>query len=119
MTDPDPSCAVRGDADPAELLDIRRAASRIGCHPETVRRWVWSGRLAARRDGRRLLVARADVDALAAARGRTPDSLAAWSRRAISALQSAGAGGSGASAADLVIGDRAHRSASMPDDAGR
>ncbi|MHB8458577.1 MAG: helix-turn-helix domain-containing protein [Candidatus Limnocylindrales bacterium] len=47
-----------------ELLEVRRAAAPVGRHPETVRRWVWSGRLAARCSGHRLLVARADIEAL-------------------------------------------------------
>ncbi len=41
--------------DAEDLLDVRRAAALAGRHPETVRRWVWSGRLAARRQGNRLL----------------------------------------------------------------
>lgn len=110
--------SVPDELDRGELLDIRRAASVIGCHPETVRRWVWSGRLAARRDGRRLLFARADVDALAEVRGGAPASLASWSRRALSTMRSASPDGSGASAAELVLEDRDRRSASNADDAG-
>ena len=90
------------------MLDVRRAAALAGRHPETVRRWVWSGRIGARREGGRLLVARGDVEALAGA-GRTL-SLAAWAEQARNARKGAGADGSRATAADLVIEDRAGRS---------
>ncbi len=46
------------------MLTILEASVIAGCAPETVRRWVRSGRLEARRDGPRLLVERADVEAL-------------------------------------------------------
>jgi excisionase family DNA binding protein len=91
-----------------QFVDVRHAAALAGRHPETVRRWVWSGRLAARRQGNRLLVARADVEALAAAGGAQTTSLAAWAERARAART--GTGGSGRSAADLVIEDRRRRS---------
>jgi len=93
-----------------ELIDVRQAANRVGRHPETVRRWIWSGRLAAKRDGRRLLVAQKDVDALVGVRGGASDGLAAWAERALAVLRSTDARGRGASAADLVLGDRAARS---------
>lgn len=101
------------------MLDVRRAAALVGRHPETVRRWVWSGRLPARRQGNRLLIARADVEALAASAGRPVTTLAAWANRARAARKAAGANGSGRSAADLVIEDRAHRSRPARARAGR
>lgn len=104
-----------GDA--AEMLDVRRAAALVGRHPETVRRWVWSGRLPARRQNNRLVMARADVEALAAAEGRSVVSLAAWTDRARAAR--AGAIGSGRSAAELVVEDRASRSRPLDARAGR
>jgi hypothetical protein len=42
----------------ADMIDVRCAAALVRRHPETVRRWVWSGRLAAQRQGNRLLMAR-------------------------------------------------------------
>jgi excisionase family DNA binding protein len=90
-----------------DLIDVRGAAALVGRHPETIRRWVWSGRLAARREGRRLFIARADLDALAPSQGKTLASLAAWADRARSAREDAGRRGSGSSAAELVIEDRA------------
>jgi excisionase family DNA binding protein len=96
----------------SDLVDVRRAAALAGCHPETVRRWVWSGRLAARRRGNRLLVARDDVEALAEDKTRTVISLATWAERARAATQDDGESPRRRSAADLVIEDRAHRSRS-------
>jgi len=46
------------------LIDVRHAAVLVGRHPETIRRWVWSGRLAAQRRGRRLLVERSEVQSV-------------------------------------------------------
>jgi excisionase family DNA binding protein len=102
-----------------DTIDVRGAAALVGRHPETIRRWVWSGRLAARRQGNRLLMARADVEALAASEGRALTSLAAWANRARAARESAGAKGSGSSAAELVIEDRAQRSRPAEARAGR
>src|SRR2546427_8667232 len=93
-----------------ELVDVRQAAALSGRHPETVRRWVWSGRLAARRRGNRLLLARDDVEALAGDKARTVISLATWAERACAATQHDGESPRRRSAADLVIEDRAHRS---------
>jgi hypothetical protein len=95
-----------------DLLDVRGAATVAGRHPETVRRWVWSGRLAARRRGNRLMVARADVEALAGVQAKTAPTLAEWSERARALSQSAAPGGRRRSAADLVTEDRTRRSQS-------
>lgn len=101
------------------MIDVRGAAAIVRRHPETVRRWVWSGRLAAQRQGNRLLMARADVEAIAAGEGRALTSLAAWVDRARAAREAAGAEVSGSSAAELVIEDRAQRSRSAEARAGR
>ena len=94
----------------AEMLDVRTAASVLRRNPETVRRWIWSGRLAARREGNRLLIARRDVEALADS-SRDALSLAAWAKRARASREPEGRGGKRSSAADLVLEDRARRSA--------
>jgi hypothetical protein len=91
-----------------EMIDVRRAALLAGRHPETVRRWVWSGRLAARRQGNRLLVARGDVEALAGA-GRAVSGLAEWAARA-QAARPGRADRRVRSAAELVLEDRRQRS---------
>ncbi|MGH2714717.1 MAG: helix-turn-helix domain-containing protein [Thermoleophilaceae bacterium] len=93
---------------PDDTVDVRRAAALVGRHPETIRRWVWSGRLAARREGNRLLVSRADVVA-AASQGLPVVGLGEWADRARGAREASGSGRSGRGAADLVLEDRAHR----------
>jgi excisionase family DNA binding protein len=89
---------------PDEMLDVRRAAALTGRHPETIRRWIWSGRIVARREGNRLLVARDDVEALAASRNAPPVALATWAERARRAHRDAD--GSRSSAAEFMIQDR-------------
>lgn len=101
-----------------DMLDVRRAAALLGRHPETVRRWVWSGRLAASRQGNRLLMTRADVEAMATQRGAAIG-LAEWADRARAQRDVEGANGSGRSAAELVIEDRAYRSRELDGLAGR
>lgn len=107
-----------GRPEPSEdLIDVRRAAAILRRHPETVRRWVWSGRLVACRQGGRLLLARTDVEALAQDR-EPPLTLAEWAAQAGAAR--AGLGGiAGASAAELVLEDRARRAQPVSDRAGR
>ncbi len=99
-----------------EQLDIAAAASVAGRWAETVRRWVWSGRLRAHKRGNKLLIARSDLDRLLSARGisRTM-SLADW----VAAIESSGLkeGRSGASAADLVLEERRRRSLGRTADA--
>lgn len=102
-----------------DFVDVRRAAALAGRHPETVRRWVWSGRLQARRRGNRLFVASDDVEALAGDKARTVISLATWAERARAAAQHEGESPRRRSAADLVIEDRMHRSRPTSSRAGR
>lgn len=102
-----------------DLLNVRSAAALAGRHPETVRRWVWSGRLPALRRGNRLLVSRGDVEALAAERAQPVLSLATWADRARVALEQATFDGPARSAADLVIEDRRQRSDPAGTRAGR
>lgn len=100
--------------DGVEMLDVREAARLARRTPETVRRWVWSGRLSARREGNRLLVPRRDVESLVRGESSAPRlSLADWSD-AVQAQRGAGVLGKfarKASAADLVLDDRAARDA--------
>ena len=95
------------------MLDVRETAALAARTPETVRRWIWAGRLTASRNGNKLLVARRDVDALI--RGDVPRQLdlAGWAA-AVAQQRSSGALGdpaTGRSAADLVLDDRAGRQA--------
>ncbi len=48
-----------------------KAADYVGRTPETVRRWVWSGRVSALWRGNRLLIARAELDAAVSRRDQT------------------------------------------------
>ncbi|MBA2303061.1 MAG: helix-turn-helix domain-containing protein [Acidobacteria bacterium] len=90
------------------MIDVRRAATLVGRHPETIRRWVWSGRLVGLRHGRRLLVAQADVESLARQKS-VAASLGEWAELARS-MRPLPAARSSRSAADLVISDRRVRS---------
>jgi hypothetical protein len=108
----------RGNDNEKELIDVRRAAVLVSRHPETIRRWVWSGRLAASRRNNRLLVRRGEVEAVA--RQDAPaSSLRAWAESAHAARTRLRKPGSAASAADLVIEDRKRRSAADRSRAGR
>ena len=95
------------------MLDVREAARLADRTPETVRRWIWAGRLTAQRHGNRLLVTRRDVEALV--HGEPPAStltLGDWARL-VDEHRRSGALGSlergGGSAADLVLEDRSSR----------
>jgi len=103
------------------LLDVREAAALAGRAPETIRRWVWSGRLPAQRRGRKLLVARRDVLHLAMGDAARAVSLADWRKLALRHLRATrGLPGAKTSAADLVRADRRVReSMDLGDDARR
>jgi excisionase family DNA binding protein len=91
------------------MIDVNAAAALASRTPETVRRWVWSGRLPAQRDGRRILVARDAV--LRIAGGEMADdrglTLAEWAAE-LQADDSRSA--QAQTASDLVLADRAERS---------
>ena len=93
------------------MLDVREAAERAGRTPETVRRWIWTGRLVARRHGNRLLIRRRDLEELLQGTPQGGLTLAGWARL-VDAQRASGALGVGAreaSAAQLVLDDRAAR----------
>ncbi|OGK97677.1 MAG: hypothetical protein A3D33_12830 [Candidatus Rokubacteria bacterium RIFCSPHIGHO2_02_FULL_73_26] len=46
------------------MLTVPDAARRVGCNPETVRRWIRSGRLRSRRVGTQHLIDPSDLLAL-------------------------------------------------------
>jgi len=103
------SVSIRSDQG-RDVLDVREAAALLGRHPETIRRWIWSGRLTAARRGNRLVVQRADLEAIAGVAQGKP-TLNEWMDRAGAFRESAiEAHGSRESAADLVIEDRLTRS---------
>jgi hypothetical protein len=88
-------------------LDVKAAALLAGRTPETIRRWVWSGRLRARKQRNRLVMARRDVEALAKGGERRQLSLAEWAKLAEAAMRARP--GPHESAADLVIEERRRR----------
>lgn len=50
--------------DEERLLTVRDIARRVGRSEETVRRWIWSGKLPARKLGNQLFVSEKDVASL-------------------------------------------------------
>jgi excisionase family DNA binding protein len=54
------------------MLTVPEAAKRVGKDPETVRRWIRSGRLRSQRVGTQHLIEEADLDALTAAKDSLP-----------------------------------------------
>lgn len=95
------------EPDPPGMLTVRDAADEVGRTPETIRRWVWTGRLPASKRGNRLTVARDDLERVA---GRAPRSdLAAWADL-VAAQRARGQQAQRRSAADLVLADRRSRS---------
>ena len=91
----------------ADELDVIAAASVAGRSAETVRRWVWSGRLRAHKRGNKLLIDRSDLERLIKSSGKSL-TLAEWLEPLEqSALKS---GATAQSAADLVLTDRRARS---------
>ena len=95
------------------MLDVREAAQLAERTPETVRRWIWAGRLTARRHGNRLLVTRRDVEALVHGEPSASSlTLADWARLVAEHRRSGALGRTergGGSAADLVLDDRRSR----------
>ena len=90
----------------ADMVDVQEAASIARRDPETVRRWVRSGRLPAQRRGNRLLVSRMAVEELVGAGASRPRmSLAEWQSH-VAAAQAVGDAASSSTAADLVLDDR-------------
>ena len=92
--------------DGVEMVDVREAAELSRRTPETIRRWVWSGRLEAVKNGNKLFVRRADVtaDTMGAEPKGPTSTLADWARSLPGR-----AGASSRSASDLVLEDRESR----------
>lgn len=66
------------------MLTVPQAARRVGKDPETIRRWIRSGRLRSERVGTQHLIDEADLDALTAPSGSVPippDLRKTWSGR--------------------------------------
>jgi hypothetical protein len=94
--------------DGVEMLDVREASRLVDRTPETVRRWVWTGRVEAIKQGNRLLMPR---DQIVRAVQPTPAQPTAGSLREwAGGPGTSGRGRRGATASDLVIADREARS---------
>jgi excisionase family DNA binding protein len=46
------------------MITVPEAAKRVGRNPETIRRWIREGKLAARRIGTQHVIEEADLDAM-------------------------------------------------------
>jgi hypothetical protein len=91
--------------DGVEMVDVQEAATLARRTPETVRRWVWSGKLESVKSGNKLYVVRSAVLDEAAEPGARELSLAEWAAQ----LPKARRGLTGRSARDLVAEDRERR----------
>ena len=88
--------------DGVAMVDVREAAELSRRTPETIRRWVWSGRVHSVKNGNKLFVRRDDVAADSDAPADEPAlSLLEWAK---SLPRKSDA--TGASARDLVLKDR-------------
>lgn len=58
-------------AQDAELLTVRQTARLVGRSEETVRRWIWSGKISAQKLGNQLFVRRDQI--ARASGGRSPN----------------------------------------------
>ena len=89
--------------DGVEMVDVREAAELSRRTPETIRRWVWSGRLRSVKNGNKLFVRRADLTPTSGAGSDEEPTLTLkeWAKR----LPTSG-DATGVSARDLVLEDR-------------
>ena len=92
--------------DGVEMVDVHEAARLAGRSPETVRRWVWSGRLQAVKQGNKYFIRSADLPARVTSDEPGAMTLAEWAALRDARLPRRPSGGS---AADLVLEDRAER----------
>ena len=92
--------------DGVEMVSVQDAAQMAGRSPETIRRWVWSGRVHAIKQGNKLLLRRSDLPEVEA---DAPESVAldlrSWAEMALARST----GKAGATAVDLILDDRADR----------
>lgn len=89
------------------MIDVHEAADLVHRTPETVRRWVWSGRVPAVKKGQKLFVPRRAVLAATGAELPNPDrlTLREWADSIVPSPDST----QRSSARDLVLDDRARR----------
>lgn len=96
-------------------LTVREAARRVHRAEETIRRWIWTGKLPARKRGKSYQVRESDLDAVAASLSapRKPNeselSLGGWVA-AVKVWRATNDVSPHGGAGQLVIEDRAERS---------
>lgn len=64
-----------------QRLSVREAARECGKNPETIRRWIWSGKLPAEKLGNQLYVKRSDLKAFSM-QGNSYAMVEDWLKRA-------------------------------------
>ena len=89
--------------DGVEMVDVREAAALSRRTPETIRRWVWTGRLSSVKNGNKLFVPRADIGGEERS-AETASTLADWARSLPGPAATPAS-----SASDLVLEDRESR----------
>lgn len=82
-----------------EMVDVKEASELSRRTPETIRRWVWSGRLTSVKNGNKLFVRRSDLP-VASAETENALTLREWARLL------GPTGSTGSTASDLVLEDR-------------
>ena len=97
------------DDDTEDLIDVLEAARLAGRSAETIRRWIWGGRLPSQREGNRHVVRKDDVFALSSTADASNTTLADWLKM-VGHETGDSSQGSAQSAADLVLKDRRLRS---------
>lgn len=66
------------------MVDVNEAAKRARRTPETIRRWVWTGRVKAVKQGNKLFLPLSDIEPadVAVPGGGEPTAWSSWLRRA-------------------------------------
>lgn len=62
------------------MLTVIEAAQRIGRHPETIRRWIWSGRVRSEKVGGRHMISEGELRRIPSADSAKP-ALGVWVKR--------------------------------------
>ena len=70
-----------------ELVSVREASTQSGRNMETVRRWIWSGRLPAHKLGNQLFIKRSDLEAFLKDANRQKDHRSRFMERAVALQQ--------------------------------
>jgi len=97
---------------PGRLVNVREAAARIGCNPETIRRWIRDGRLKAQRENGRLLMDANDIESIA--RGSRPGfTFREWADEVLASMSTSRRPQQHPSAGDLVMLERRRREAEL------